>query len=109
MLINHLNHKIISKKERLCRNIFSQARGLIFRKRQNIVMIFQKEKRISLHMFFVFYPIDVLILNKNKKIVEIKRNFKPFRFWNSKEKGMYIVELAYPSQYQVNDLLELKV
>ena len=44
-------------------------------------------------MFFVFYPIDVLFLDKNKKIVEIKENFKPFTLHNPKNKAQYIIEL----------------
>ena len=44
-------------------------------------------------MFFVFYPIDVLFLDKNKIVVEIKENFKPFTFYNPKKKSKYILEL----------------
>ena len=69
-------------------------------------MKLDKEKRISLHMFFVFYAIDVLLLNEKKEIVEIKRNFKPFTFWNSKEKGRYVVELAFPGEYKVGERVE---
>ena len=97
-------NKIIPKPK-ICKSILSQARGLMFRKKQNLVMILPKEKKISLHMCFVFFPIDVLILNKNKKIVEIKKNFKPFSSWTSKKKGKYIVELAYPKKYQVGETL----
>jgi len=61
---------------------------------------------VSLHMFFVFHPIDVLLLNKNKEIVEIKRNFKPFTFWSSKEKGKYVVELGLKGEYEVGQVLE---
>lgn len=60
-------------------------------------------------MFFVFYSIDVLLLNEKKEIVEIKKNFKPFTFWNSKEKGKYVVELAFPGEYQVGDRVEIKI
>ena len=109
MIINKTKHKIISEKERVCKTIFSQLRGLMFRQKQNLIMIFEKEKKVSLHMFLVFYTIDVLILNKNKEIVEIKRNFKPFTFWNSKEKGKYVVELAFPGEYEVGDRVEIKV
>ena len=45
-------------------------------------------------MFFVFYPIDVLFLNKNKIIVEIKENFRPFAFYTPKNKAKYIIELS---------------
>ena len=57
-------------------------------------------------MLFVMYPIDVLILDKNKKIVEIKRNFKPFTFWNSSKRAKYVVELAFQGGYKVGDKVE---
>ena len=57
-------------------------------------------------MFFVFYPIDVLIVGADMKIKEIKRNFKPFTFWSSKEKGKYIIELGFPEKYAVRDTLQ---
>ena len=102
-------NKILSEKEIVCKTFFSQVRGLMFRKKQNLIMIFGKEKKISLHMFFVFYPIDVLLLNENGEIVEIKRNLRPFTFWSSKEKGKYVVELAFPGGYKVGDRVEVKV
>ncbi|MBU0470884.1 MAG: DUF192 domain-containing protein [Nanoarchaeota archaeon] len=97
---------MISKQERICKNVFTQARGLMFRKKQNLIMVFKNERRISLHNFFVFFPIDVLILDKNKKIIEIKKNFRPFTFWNSKEKGKFNIELGFPEKYEVGDKLE---
>lgn len=103
MISNQTTNKIVSSQEMVCRTFLSQALGLMFRRKRNLVMVFPKEKKIRLHMLFVFYPIDVLILDRNKKIVEIKRNFKPFTFWSSKQKCKYVVELAYPSQYKLND------
>lgn len=108
MIVNKTTGKIISDKEKVCKNIFSQSLGLMFSKRKNLVMEFDKKNKISIHMFFVFYPIDVLILDENKRIVEVKRNFKPFRFWNSKERGKYVVELSFPAEYEVGDKIEIK-
>ena len=98
MIINKTNNEIISNKEIQANNIFSQARGLMFRKKNNLIMKFPEEKIISLHMFFVFYPIDVLIINENLEIVEIKKNFKPFTFYKSKNKGKYLIELGKTSK-----------
>src|SRR3990167_6402965 len=98
MLYNKAKQKIISTEEIMATGFLSQARGLMFRRKQNLIMILPQEKKVSLHMFFVFYPIDVLILNHKKEIVEIKPKFKPFTFWNSKEKGKYVVELAFPGE-----------
>ena len=43
-----------------------------------LIFLFSKEKRVSIHMFFVFFPIDVIYLNKNKEVIYIKENAKPF-------------------------------
>ena len=109
MITHNTTQATISNEERFCNTFLSQALGLMFRPKQNLIMKLPQEKKISLHMFFVFYPIDVLVLNKHKEIVEIKRNFKPFTIWTSKEKGKYIVELAFPGEYKVGDKVEIKV
>lgn len=107
MIYNKTRREIISQSEMVCTSFFSQARGLMFRRKRNLVMVFPGERKISLHMFFVFYPIDVLVVDGDKKIVEIKRNFKPFTVWNSSEKGKYVVELAKKGSYEVGDLIEI--
>jgi len=106
MIRNKTKKKIISQAENNAKSIFLQSLGLMFHKKRNLIMYFNKEKNIALHNFFVFYPIDVLILNKDKKIVEIKRNFQPFTFYTPKKQGKYLIELAFPSQYNLNDQLE---
>ncbi len=108
MIIHKTTQQTISNEELRCNSFLSQMRGLMFRSKQNLIMTFDKGKKVSLHMFFVFYPIDVLFLNEKKEIVEIKRNFKPFTFWNSKEKGKYVVELAFPGEYKVGDRVEFQ-
>ena|SRR3989344_624518 len=103
MITNLTQNKIISKEELHCFSLLSQARGLMFRPKHNLIMHLKKEQTISLHNFFVFYPLDILILNKNKEIIEIKHNFKPFTFYTTKNKGQYVIELAYPSEYKIKD------
>jgi len=44
-------------------------------------------------MFFVFHAIDVLFLNKDKNVVEIKENFRPFAMYNPKNKAKFVIEL----------------
>ncbi len=44
-------------------------------------------------MCFVFFPIDVIYLDKNKKVIEMKQNFKPWTFYNPRKKSKYIIEL----------------
>ncbi len=70
-------------ESRICSTPKSQARGLMFSKKlkpnKSILIKFTKEKNIPIHMFFVFFPIDAVWINKNNKIVHIERNIKPFR------------------------------
>jgi len=107
LIFNQTQNLIITEKVRICRTLFSQMRGLMFRKKQNLLMIFEQERIISLHNFFVFYPIDVLVLDYNLRVVEIKKNFRPGTFWNAQQKGKYLLELAFPAQYQVGDRFKL--
>jgi len=111
MIINKSTKKVISKKEITCRSFLSQVRGLMFRKKQNLIMIFPSERKISLHNFFVFYPIDIILLNENKEVVEIKINFQPFTFWSSKNKGKYVIELGRDNsknKVKIKEIIEIK-
>jgi uncharacterized membrane protein (UPF0127 family) len=108
MIINKTQNKIVSEKEIVCKSIFSQGLGLMFHRKHNLIMIFPEERKVSLHNFFVFYPIDVLFLDQHKMIVEIKRKFKPFTFFTPQNKCKYLIELAFPGEYAKGDLLEIK-
>ncbi len=88
---------------KVCKSWWSQARGLMFSSKQNLVMQFNSERKVSLHMFFVFFPIDVYVLDSSKRVVDIKKNFKPWQVWSSSVKGKYVVELAYPKNYSVGE------
>lgn len=91
---NTTKKRIIAENAAICRNIIAKSLGLMFKlKPKPLIFIFKKEKIIPLHMLFVFYPIDVLFLNKNKIVAEIKEDFKPFSFYTPKNKAQYILEL----------------
>ena len=93
------------KPDKICKTSCSKCLGLMFSKKKTIVLEFPKEKIIPLHMLFVFYPIDVLFLNKNKTIVEIKNNFKPFTSYTPKNKAKYAVEIpkSTKTRFKIGD------
>lgn len=96
MLIkNKTKNRVINNNARICHDVVSKFIGLMFSREgyRALILKFDNERIISLHMFFVFYPIDVLFLNKHKIVVDKKENFKPFTFNKSKKKAMYAVEL----------------
>ena len=94
MIKNHTRKTILAKQFVICNSLFSKAKGMMLRKKPvPMIFTFSKEKKVSLHMFFVFFPIDVLFLGADKKIIEIKERFKPWTFYRPKSKALYIVEL----------------
>jgi len=95
MIKNISKNSILAKNIVYCKTISSKALGLMFKRKINkaLIFVFDKEKIINLHMFFVFFPIDVLWLDKNKKVVQIKEHLKPFRIIVAKKPAKYIIEL----------------
>ncbi len=111
MITNASKDLIISQKELVCNSLLSQARGLMFRKKQNLVMVFRNEQKVSIHNFFVFYPIDLVFLNEKREVVEIKRDFKPFCFYKSKERAKYLIEFSFPlpeNSLSLGDVLKIE-
>ena len=75
----------------------------MFSRKKNLLFVFDKEQRVPLHNFFVFYPINLVFLDKDKKVIEIKKNFKPFTFYTSKNKAMYLLETPFEINYKIGD------
>jgi len=73
-----------------------RAFGFMFKFRKpdsGLVFEFPRERRADLHMLFVFFTIDVLFLDKNKNVVEIKKEFRPFAYYSPRSKSKYVIEL----------------
>jgi uncharacterized protein len=95
MITNKTKGRIIARKVIHCRGFLSKSIGLMFSKRTKdkaLVFYFNKPQNVPLHMFFVFYPIDVVYL-KNNKVVEIKQNFRPFTAYNPSKLADIVIEL----------------
>ena len=95
-----------SFKMKICKSWFSWARGLMFSRKKNLMIEFPSSRKVSLHMFFVFFPINVYVLDSDKRVVEIKKNFKPFTVWNSSEKGKYVMERVDSRNYKIGEKVE---
>ena len=108
-ITNKTRKTVIAADYRLCTSTLSKARGLMFSKEKNLIFTFKNERIVALHMMFVFFPIDLLFLDKNRKVVEIKKNFRPWTFYTPKKKGMYVIELksgsVAGSKTKVGDLI----
>lgn len=110
MIKNKTKNKIIIKKKKFADNFLKKAIGLMFRfKEIDYGLIFDMEyeskERVSLHMFFVFFKINVLFLDEKKKVVDKKRHLLPFSIYVPKKKARYVIEL--PKKINI-DKIELK-
>jgi uncharacterized protein len=111
MIVNTRSGEVVSEKEKYCKSWFSQAIGLMFSPRKNLIMEFKRDKIIRLHNWFVFYPLEIVLLDSEGKVIEIEREFKPFTFWNSKNRGRYLIELGEEdpkNKISLGDILKIE-
>ena len=92
MIKNLTKNTEICKDEKHCKTILSKFIGLMFSPKKTLVFHFNKEQLISLHMWFVFYSIDIYYLNKDKVVIETKKCFKPFTFHTNNKRAKYLIE-----------------
>ncbi|MBW3020398.1 DUF192 domain-containing protein [Candidatus Woesearchaeota archaeon] len=100
------NKEVIKIEGKVCKGEFSKARGLMFSRKKTLIFEFKEEIKVSLHMFFVFFPINVYFLNKNKEVVEIKEKFNPFTIYFPKNKAKYIVECPNKLNVKIKDKVD---
>lgn len=93
------NKKIIMKNTKFARTTLQRTKGLMFEEKKNfnyaLIFEFPIESRIgtSLHMLFVFFPIDVLFLDKTQKVVD-KTTLEPFiPNYTPKKAAKFVIEL----------------
>ena len=95
----NVNDKLLMKKVRLANTPWQRTKGLMFEDKKKfdyaLVFDFPRESKIgtSLHMIFVFFPIDVIFLNKSKKVVD-KVTLPPFQpNYTPKKAAKYVIEM----------------
>ena len=112
-IINQTKATLLADNFKPCNSILSKVRGLMFSVSKNLVFIYNKEQYVPLHMFFVFFPIDVIYLDSEKKVVDLKKHFLPFTLYNPKSKSKYVLELENGSinrsMTQIGDILNFHI
>ena len=72
---------VLANKVTLCKSFLQHATGLMFRRPKGAfayVFPFNRLRHVSVTMIFVFFPIDVLFLDNENRIVDMKENLRPF-------------------------------
>ncbi len=115
MLYNKTKQRMIIQKISLADSLFKKFKGLMFERKENFdyALVFdfgcEVKTRASVHMLFVFFPIDLIFLDNQKRVVDIKEKFRPFELnYTPKKPARYLIELPQGSAFkiQVGDELE---
>ena len=69
-------NKKITLKLKKC-NVFGHAIGLMLRTKNTFPLLFEVKKPMAIHSFFVFFPFVAVWLDKNNKVIEM-RKVNPF-------------------------------
>lgn len=81
---NETQGRLLLGKARRCADFFCQLRGLMFRRHlgddEGLWLVGRRESRLAtaIHMFFVFFPIAVVWLDRHGRVVDT-RLARPFR------------------------------
>ena len=92
---NVTRNTIIASRSKIADSAVSRAVGLMFSKPTQAAMVlkFAKETPISLHTFFVFFPIDIILADGGLRVVELLKAMPPFSTYSARQKAKFVVEV----------------
>jgi uncharacterized membrane protein (UPF0127 family) len=93
MIKNVTRNKEIVENHHILKGVLSKGMGLMFRPKTKDGYIFEFDNVINLnfHTCFMFFNIDMIFLDENKRVVQIERNVKPYEFVDG-HKFKYAIE-----------------
>ncbi|MBN3037607.1 MAG: DUF192 domain-containing protein [Candidatus Diapherotrites archaeon] len=104
--------RVIARRVEEARSALQKAIGLMFRKSFDgaHVLFINSETRVgaSIHMMFMRFPIDVVFLDSKKRVVDVRRDVKPWVLNVTPNKpAKYVVELpAGKADVKVGECVE---
>ncbi|MEH7352855.1 DUF192 domain-containing protein [Neobacillus drentensis] len=83
----------ISFQIKVANSFFARLKGLMFRKdpikNEGLLII----PCNAVHMFFMKFPIDIVLLNKQNEVVKVYQNLKPWRMTKPEKNAYSTLEL----------------
>ena len=93
-------------KIKICNNFFNRLLGLMFKKNINYALCFPRCN--SIHTFFMFSPIDVIMTDKDYNILYIFKNVKPNKIILPKKNVYYTFEFPVNKvNYKLNEKIKV--
>ncbi len=100
----------LGKELRIANTFFSRLKGLMFVDSMEGFDALLITRCNSIHNFFVRFPIDVIFLNSEFKVVKIIKSFKPWRvsgIYFSASQVLELPENTITDEIQCGDYLEV--
>src|SRR3989338_2984725 len=110
---NATRKTLIASSSRVADSVFGRAIGLMFSRPTKTAMIleFSRDSPISLHTFFVFFPIDIILVDSRMRVVEMHVRMRPFTTFVARKVARLVIELPAgtiaTSRTRVGDRIEL--
>lgn len=121
MIRNLSKKRTLVERTELADSVGRQTKGLMFREKlgeeEGFLMDFMRDGRHSIWMPFMRFPIDIIYIGRDKRVVDIKHSVPPmgrnpmtWRVYTPKEKARYVLEtnagLARKTETEIGDLLD---
>ncbi len=115
MKIKNTTKEIELEHIKLCRSFGSLMKGLMFKKEGKALLDFKREGFYGIWMLFMRFSIDMAFLDKNKEIIDLKRNVQPIsinpKTWKTfypKKRARYVLEVEHGrlDQFTIGDHLD---
>lgn len=110
-IFNKTKNIILAQRVNIAATILARAKGLLGRKS------FLPEEALvlkpcnSIHTFFMHFPIDVLFISKDNRVIKAISSLKPFRITSVYLRSAFVIELPagtiISTSTQEDDLVSL--
>ncbi len=121
MITNATRKRTLVKRAELADSVGKQTKGLMFRKSldrdSGLLMAFARERKHEIWMMGMRFPIDIIFIGRDKRIVDIKHSVRPmsanpltWRIYWPKKPCAYVLEtaagVAKDTGTRIGDMLE---
>lgn len=92
-LINQTKNTVLAEEAVVANTFFSRIKGLLGRREFNNGEALILKPCVSIHTFFMRFPIDVLFVGKDSKVIKATSSLKPSRITSIYFNATFAIEL----------------
>jgi uncharacterized membrane protein (UPF0127 family) len=93
MIANKSKNTVLARRIFLADNPLSRMKGLLGRKALGVSEAMVIKPCNAVHTFFMRFPIDILFIGKDNRVIRVVCGLKPFRFSPACFSAHFVIEL----------------